>query len=76
MKKQQGQVGSLHKWCEDESDQLDGVKQACWDSTDRHDNHMDELDDQIHNMQSQNAPLCRDSLATTTKGQRFSRTPD
>eukprot|EP00957_Ditylum_brightwellii_P124821 9514683-Ditylum_brightwellii.AAC.1 len=62
MKKQQGQ--------------LDGVKQACWDLTDGHDNHMDELDDQIHSTQSQGAPLHRDSPVTTIKGCRFSWTPD
>eukprot|EP00957_Ditylum_brightwellii_P195194 14871721-Ditylum_brightwellii.AAC.1 len=76
MKNQQGQVDSLCKQREDESDQLDGVKGACWDSTDGHDDHMDELDNQIHGTQSQGAPLHRDSLATTTKGRRFSWTQD
>eukprot|EP00957_Ditylum_brightwellii_P076839 5840322-Ditylum_brightwellii.AAC.1 len=76
MKKQQGQVDSLHKRQEDKSDQLDSVKQACWDLNNGHDKHMDELDDQIHDTQSQGAPLHRDSLATRTKGHRLSQTSD
>eukprot|EP00957_Ditylum_brightwellii_P127638 9734070-Ditylum_brightwellii.AAC.1 len=74
MKKPQGQVDSLCKWQEDKFDQLDGVKQASWDSTNGHDNNMDELDDQINYTQSQGAPLHRDSPATTTKGHRLSQT--
>eukprot|EP00957_Ditylum_brightwellii_P201930 15327860-Ditylum_brightwellii.AAC.1 len=69
-------MDSLCKQHEDESDQLDGVKQVCWDSIDGYDDHTDKLDDQIHNTLLLGAPLQKDSLATTTKGRRFSQTPD
>eukprot|EP00957_Ditylum_brightwellii_P177045 13487503-Ditylum_brightwellii.AAC.1 len=70
------QVDSLYKHQEDKSDQLGGVKCACWDLTDEYDKYMDGLDNQIHDTQSQGAPLQRDSLATMTRGRRVSRTSD
>eukprot|EP00957_Ditylum_brightwellii_P077379 5879709-Ditylum_brightwellii.AAC.1 len=76
IKKQQGQVDFLRKHCKDKFDQLDGVKRTCWDSNDKYDEYMDGLGNQIHDTQSQGAPLQRDSLATTTKGLRVSQTPD
>eukprot|EP00957_Ditylum_brightwellii_P135459 10327874-Ditylum_brightwellii.AAC.1 len=76
MKKQQGQVDSLQKYCEDKSDQLDGIKCARWGSNDEYDKYMDRLDDQTHDTQLQGAPLQRDSLVTTTKGCRVSQSPD
>eukprot|EP00957_Ditylum_brightwellii_P178642 13606893-Ditylum_brightwellii.AAC.1 len=56
--------------CKDKSDQLDGVKHAHWDSNNKYDKYMDELDNQIHDTQSQGVPLQIDSPAAMTKGHR------
>eukprot|EP00957_Ditylum_brightwellii_P050713 3845554-Ditylum_brightwellii.AAC.1 len=78
MKKQQGQVDSLQKRCEEEVEQSEGAKHArCGSSEDEYDDYMDELEDLAHDtQQSQGTPLDRESPATTAKSHSVAQSAD